>query len=145
VYHQFPRGKNELVSEAIRLVGNRLLQALGQQGDQSLTESVGAFTAIWRQVLVGSDCQGGCAIAAVVIDAANQELSTLAAEAFRGWTQALAHQFKKGGLTAAQARRLATTVIAATEGALILSRAQGTLQPFDDVAAQLKELSLLLT
>jgi TetR/AcrR family transcriptional regulator, lmrAB and yxaGH operons repressor len=132
-----------LISDAVALVGDGSLRALAKPPAQLLVDTMESFTALWRKLLVGSDCRAGCAVAAVMIDD-DGELLAAAAEVFRGWTSALTDEFKRCRLHTATARRLARMAIAGTEGALILSRAQGTLQLFDDVAAQLKESAALL-
>jgi TetR/AcrR family transcriptional regulator, lmrAB and yxaGH operons repressor len=144
VYHHFPGGKTELITAAVELVGRRLVQALESKPDLTVGETVRAFSAMWRQVLVGLDLRGGCAVAAVTMSADDPVLLEAAAAVFRTWTGSLAGALRRGGLTPTGARRLATTVIASTEGALLLSRAERTMKPFDDVAAQLVDLAAML-
>jgi hypothetical protein len=44
---------------------------------------------------------------------------------------------EEGGLTAKQAAQFAATLVAASEGAVALSRAEQSMEPFDLVAEQL--------
>ena len=46
-----------------------------------------------------------------------------------------------GGMEAAKAQRVAATVVAASEGAVVVSRAEKSLEPFELVAAQLLDLT----
>jgi TetR/AcrR family transcriptional repressor of lmrAB and yxaGH operons len=64
-----------------------------------------------------------------------------AATIFRAWTDQLAELFVIGGMRKAPARQLAATVIAATEGAVVLCRAQRSREPFDHVSASLLSLA----
>jgi hypothetical protein len=61
-----------------------------------------------------------------------------AAAVFRAWRGRLADLFEHGGLTPDAARRFATTVVAASEGAVVLSRAEQSFEPFDLVSDELR-------
>ncbi|MGH2514126.1 MAG: TetR/AcrR family transcriptional regulator, partial [Ktedonobacterales bacterium] len=58
---------------------------------------------------------------------------------FRAWRGQLAELFEHGGLSAKDAAQFAATLVAASEGAVVLSRAEQSLEPFDLVAEQLLE------
>jgi Transcriptional regulator LmrA/YxaF-like, C-terminal domain len=62
----------------------------------------------------------------------------LTSEAFRGWRVRLASAFRRDGATEAQARRLATFVVASVEGALMLARAERDITPVVDVGHELE-------
>jgi hypothetical protein len=65
------------------------------------------------------------------------ELLQHAATVFRTWRRRLAELLEQGGLASLDAARMAATLIASTEGAVALSRAEQSLEPFDLVADQL--------
>jgi TetR/AcrR family transcriptional repressor of lmrAB and yxaGH operons len=56
---------------------------------------------------------------------------------FRTWRRRLAELLEQGGLDAGDAARFAAVLVAASEGAVVLSRAEQSLEPFDRVAEQL--------
>ena len=56
---------------------------------------------------------------------------------FQLWRTALAQLLVTGGLTEADADGFAATLIASSEGAVVLSRAQQSMEPFDTVSKQL--------
>ena len=58
---------------------------------------------------------------------------------FRAWRERLAQLLRRSGLPAAAAKRFATVMIASVEGAVVLSRAERSLEPFEIVATQLME------
>jgi len=58
---------------------------------------------------------------------------------FASWIERLTQLFVAGGLPASTASDLATGLIAASEGAVAISRAKRNLQPFDIVAKQLMD------
>jgi hypothetical protein len=97
---------------------------------------------MWRSRLLQTGLSSGCAAAAVTVAADGElpELTPLVGRIFQRWQRALATAFEDGGLDPADAAGLATTVLAAFEGALILTRAQRSIEPFDQVAASMQVL-----
>ncbi len=143
VYHHFPGGKDELVTEAVRYVGALVVTALDAHPDADPVAVTQAFTGLWRQVLVRSDLHAGCAVAAVTVAAGGdqQALLEVTAAVFREWQDGLTASYGRAGLDDARAAALAVTVLAAMEGALVLSRATRDLAAFDAVADQLADLA----
>src|SRR6185295_12235907 len=70
----------------------------------------------------------------------DDELLDHAGTIFRTWTELLTELCAAGGMNKDRARQLAVTVIAATEGAVALCRAERSKQPFDDVETVLASL-----
>ena len=60
-----------------------------------------------------------------------------AASIFRAWRGLIAELFVEGGMAADAAARLAATFVAASQGTVVVSRAERSLEPFELVAAQL--------
>ena len=67
-------------------------------------------------------------------------LAELVADIFATWHRTLADSLAQSGLDETRARTLASTAIAAVEGALLLSRSQRSMQPLQDVAGELRAL-----
>ncbi|WP_327006088.1 TetR/AcrR family transcriptional regulator [Dactylosporangium sp. NBC_01737] len=137
IYHHFPEGKDQLVGSALELVAGRMLDGFAQlegRGVVGVTEHV---LHLWRTVLERSQFSAGCAVLAVTVAAEPGELLAHAAEIFRAWRSRLARLFTAGGLGADAAARFAATLIASTEGAVVMSRAEQSMEPFDLVAADL--------
>ncbi len=137
IYHHFPNGKDELVAAAIDLAGAHAIQLMEAAEGSSATEITGHFIGLWRQVLTQSDLQAGCSVLAVTIATDSTDLLAHAATVFRTWRLRLSELLELGGLGQADAVRFAATLIAAMEGAVVLSRAEQTMDPFELVAAQL--------
>jgi len=137
VYHHFPGGKSELLHAALDLASERAMAAMEPARAQPPREVVERFLALWRALLDYSDLTAGCAVVAVTVAADDDELRDHAGTIFRTWTEHLAGMFGAGGLDAPSARRLAATVIAASEGAVALCRAERSLEPFEDVSSML--------
>jgi TetR/AcrR family transcriptional regulator, lmrAB and yxaGH operons repressor len=136
IYHHFPGGKTQLVAEAAARNGLDVrahLAALPADSPQAVVE---AFLAAVRPVVEASAGGGGCAVAAITVGAGagDDTLRQVAATAFASWTGQLAEQLTTAGLTPGEAGDLAALLIGLLEGAHIMCRAEGTLQPFDRAA-----------
>jgi TetR/AcrR family transcriptional repressor of lmrAB and yxaGH operons len=134
IYHHFPGGKEQLVEAAIALAGDRAIGVLDSLRGAAPREVTTAFLDLWRAVLVRSDLRAGCAVLAVTVAADSPDLLDHAAAIFREWRGKLAELYIEGGVEAGAAARLATTWIAATEGAVVVSRAERSMEPFELVA-----------
>ncbi len=143
VYHHFPGGRVQLVEEAVGYAGgyvSALLEDAAQAGDP--VAAVEQFLQLWREQLVASDFQAGCPVAAVAVEV-NEEAPQLidaAGLAFARWEGQLHAIFDHAGLDPDRAASLATLVIAAVEGALVMARAQRRTHPLDAVGAELRAL-----
>lgn len=139
LYHHFPGGKDQLVAAAVDQAGALLTDAMKSVAGAPALAVVARFVAIWRSVLTQSQCEAGCAVLAVTVAADSAELLLHATAVFRIWRERLADLLRQGGLSAEQARRFAMVMIASAEGAVVLSRADQSLEPFEAVAQQLME------
>lgn len=137
LYHHFPGGKDELVLDALEAAGEFALRNLGDGAGRSAVEAARAFIDLWRGVLVASDFGSGCAIAAVTVAADTPALLRRSASIFQSWRSRIGSLLAEGGIDEARAKALAAMLIAACEGAVILSRAEQSLDPFDLVASEL--------
>jgi TetR/AcrR family transcriptional repressor of lmrAB and yxaGH operons len=145
VYHHFPGGKQELLIDALDLASQRALGFLDRADDTSPHGLTERFVSMWRAVLEGSNFEAGCAVMAVAVTADEPELHARASDIFRRWREHLANRFTAAGVPDAVSVQFAATLIAAAEGAVVLSRAEGSLEPFDLVAAHLIEAAARLT
>lgn len=139
LYHHFPGGKDQLVAAAVDRAGEVLADAMESVAGQPAEAVVARFLAIWRAVLTRSQCEAGCAVLAVTVASDSAELLSHATAVFRAWRERLGYQLRQGGLAAAQARTFALVLIASAEGAVVLSRADQSLEPFEAVAQQLMD------
>jgi AcrR family transcriptional regulator len=139
IYHHFPQGKDELVDAAIEFSGRRTLGVLDAVEGASPKAITMYFLDLWREVLVRSNFRAGCSVLAVTVATDSPELLERAASVFRVWQARLAELYVAAGLEPDAASSFATTLIAASEGAVVLSRAQKSLEPFEQVAARLIE------
>jgi TetR/AcrR family transcriptional repressor of lmrAB and yxaGH operons len=138
LYHHFPGGKEELVLAALGAAGDMALDYLGTLEGKPAAEVVEGFAALWRRGLIGSDFGAGCAVVAVTVAANSSVLIQGAADVFRAWRARLSDLLTEAGLANARAPTVAALVISACEGAIALSRAERSLEPFDFVVAELR-------
>jgi TetR/AcrR family transcriptional repressor of lmrAB and yxaGH operons len=132
----FPGGKTQLITEALNLAGaevlhdteSRLLKAA------TLADAINAIFAPWRQVLLESNFTMGCPLASTIIDASGDDRLREEARALLDqWRDSVQATLVKFGVQESTAENDASVLLAALEGALILSRANQTTQPLDTV------------
>jgi AcrR family transcriptional regulator len=133
--HHFPGGKDELVIEAVTWSALKLREKLDAFADADPPATVaGALAAMvrwWERGMLATGFNGGCVVAATVVDGTGTDVRRAAQRAFEAWLDPLTRIAERDGVT--PARTFAVTVIAAVEGALLLCRSGETLQPLHDV------------
>lgn len=130
VYHFFPGGKEQLGVEVIRRSGQMYLELaeviIG--GAPDVATGVSHFFLGAAEVLRQTDYVDACPIETVALEVAssNEALRRATAEVFESWVSGAGALFSVAGIDAARGRELAIVVIAALEGAFVLSRAART-------------------
>ncbi|WNV84407.1 TetR/AcrR family transcriptional regulator [Umezawaea sp. Da 62-37] len=145
VYHHFPGGKDEMVAAAIALADEHATALLEKNAGEPATKITADFLRMWRTVLTRSRNRAGCAVVAVTVATDSDELITQAGTIFRTWRDRMAVLLEQGGLTTTDAKSFAATLIAASEGAVVLCRAERSIEPFDLMADQMTTLATTLT
>jgi TetR/AcrR family transcriptional repressor of lmrAB and yxaGH operons len=141
LYFHFPGGKEQLAAEAVRLSSERT----GALLETILRDAPDAVTAIDHTVealasfLTESDFQRGCPLATVALDAAaeSEPIREACAAGYSSWHDVLAAYFGAQRLSAERSDELATVVLAAIEGGLLLARTRRDLAPLRAVATHL--------
>jgi TetR/AcrR family transcriptional regulator, lmrAB and yxaGH operons repressor len=140
IYHHFPGGKLQLAAEAAEATGTHVQGYFAGLSGTTPRAVVEAFLESIRPVIVASTAGGGCAVAAVTVDIGDRDpertraLQAVAHHAFSSWTAVLTDKLTVAGLTPEGAADLACLLITLLEGAQILCRACGNLEPFDHAA-----------
>src|SRR5258705_12755223 len=67
VYHHFPGGKDQLVVAAMDLAGDRAIELLNRKAGEPAEAVAAWFLHIWREVLIRSSLDAGCAVLAVPV------------------------------------------------------------------------------
>lgn len=137
MYHHFPGGKDQLIGEAVDLAGRRSLEHMGDLDGRSPEVVTARFLDGWRELLVRTQFRAGCGVLAVTMAADSDDVRRHADLVFAAWIERLTQLFVAGGLPGPTASDFATGLLAASEGAVAISRAQRDLRPFEIVAKQL--------
>lgn len=140
IYHHFPRGKEELIAEAVRWTSAQIVRYQRSCRASTAAGIVDHFLALFRRSVESSACRAGCPVAAVVVGSYPGEdpWSAEVRSSFRAWVNVLTSQLAGVGVPRAKARSLATGTLAGVEGALILCRAERSVAPLDAVAGELR-------
>ena len=139
IYLNFPGGKAELVAAATRSAGDQMTVTL--RGYLEQPNPVAAFIRMWSDALVSTEFQSGCPLVAAACSRDEApEAAAAAADLFAQWGTLLAERLAGDGIDPVAAESLSTTVIAAIEGAVILSRAAQSTNPLEQVSHHLDEL-----
>jgi TetR/AcrR family transcriptional regulator, lmrAB and yxaGH operons repressor len=138
IYHHFPGGKDELVAYALDRQADRVIGGLDRLAGRAPAEVVAAFTGWWRRGLEATDFAVGCSLVAVTASAGPGALRDDAGALFGRWIARLAELFEEAGADAATAASFAAHLLASVEGAVAISRAQGSFDVFDAVAGRLR-------
>jgi AcrR family transcriptional regulator len=133
LYHHFPGGKEQLGEAAILRSGRmyqELVEAVLDAAPDAVSGSEDVFAGA-AAVLVETDYADACPIATVALEVAStsEPLRRATAEVFERWIEAGAERFAAAGVPPARARELAISLIAALEGAFVLSRALRSPEP----------------
>lgn len=135
IYHHFPGGKTQLVTEAAAANGAEVRARLAALPGTTPVEVVDAFLALIGPVVAESTAGSGCAVAAVALGGdGGGQLEQIASATFASWIGALAERLTTAGLTSGDADGLATTLITVLEGAHVLCRAAGSIEPYERAA-----------
>jgi AcrR family transcriptional regulator len=139
VYHHFPGGKDELILAALDLTGQRHDRFVDRFRGTSAPEITAGYLELWRSILVRSGLDSGCPILAVTVSASPGPLLDRAGAIFRTSQRHLVELYEEVGVPRSAAERFVTLLVAGAEGAVVLSRAQQNIAPFEVVASQLIE------
>ena len=142
VYHHFPAGRSQILREALDFAGDEITAKIDEAADISPIALLRQFVELWREKLISSDYTAGCPVLAAAVDSGPDELSSVASDIFRRWSDASRTAFVRAGFEAAESSALAHTTIAALEGAVVLCRSTRSLEPLEDVAQQMEFLIL---
>jgi TetR/AcrR family transcriptional repressor of lmrAB and yxaGH operons len=144
LYFYFPGGKEELACAALAESGAALRGLLGEVIDRAgdVASAVEEVCQHLAASLAASGWEQGCPLATVALEAsADSSLvrQTCAAH-FQGWMDLIAERLTGAGMTAEQARPLATFALSTIEGALLLAKVQRDPAPLLTAGAMLRRL-----
>ena len=138
LFHYFPGGKAELVREVADWEGRQLLEAQEPEiHDLGSWESWERWRALLVEYYIGRG-RWACPIGSLATQAAmtDPELASTIAESMRAWRGALAKGVQRMQSTgtvdkSADSERIATVILAAIQGGLLLSQPEGSAWPLE--------------
>jgi TetR/AcrR family transcriptional repressor of lmrAB and yxaGH operons len=138
--HHFPGGKQQLAAEAVAIAGSAYQRMLRTALESSHpADAVRAWADLAASQLEASGWVDGCPVATVALEeaASSDTLAAACATALTGWRDALTEAIAAHGAAAPEAATLATLILAAMEGGLLLSRATRDPGPLRTVGSEL--------
>ena len=144
LYHHFPGGKEELGEAVVRTSGAAygalfaLIYDAAPDPAQAATDFFDGAAAVLEETAYVDACPIGSV--ALEVASTNDRLRQATAEVFTSWTVTAVERFEAAGIAPERARDLAVTVIAALEGAFMLSRASRSPEPVRTTGRLMREL-----
>ncbi|MEU1274340.1 TetR/AcrR family transcriptional regulator [Streptomyces sp. NPDC005799] len=144
--HYFPGGKEQLVNEAVgwagRYAGKRVTRFLATLAEPTPSGLFAEMVRQWTDEYETVGFAGGCPVAAATVDCAESSTSTreAVATAFATWTGPVAEALTDMGVPGERAGALATLMISALEGAILIARAEQDTRALTTVTRELGPL-----
>jgi AcrR family transcriptional regulator len=138
LYHYFPGGKSQLIEEATSAACAEYGAAFALIENMDAADAIPAVVDYWRAQVEDSGFSAGCAVAAAALSGEETEGARVKAGAgFSAWTGSIEKMLLTSRVPAARAGTLASLILTAIEGAVIVSLAQRSMEPMEQVAAEL--------
>jgi len=144
LYHYFPGGKEQIAAEAIRASGSEAAAATRLALESKPTASAGLRALVeWlATTLETSGYRYGCPIATTTLEIASDSpiIQEACRDSYAEWLDAIVDRLIADGSSRRAAVPRATLVLAALEGALVLSRAEHSTRPLRILSTSIAKL-----
>jgi AcrR family transcriptional regulator len=144
LYHFFPGGKTQLAEAVITETGAAYQQLCELVADEaaSVTDGIDRIFGGVADALEENDFIDVCPIGTVAgeVASSDERLRHAADGVFTAWTEAIASRLRAAGVRRPEAERLATTVIAALEGAIVVARCRRDADLLRDAGGHVRDL-----
>jgi AcrR family transcriptional regulator len=139
IYHHFPGGKAQLMTDAIRLLSTQGADSAPDL-DRDPVYILWNVIQRWVDLLRDSDFAAGCPVLAVIADGfdGDEDLAKAASDFFAMTQLAVGYGLAQRGVEAERARRAASLLTSSIEGAVMLCRAHRSLDTLQDVGVELE-------
>lgn len=141
--HYFPGGKDQLIGEALQWSGNFAAEQVERYVATARKPTPGGlFTRMveqWRRDLA-DDFERGCPVVATAADIAGSDSPVTGPlkSATDRWERAIVDALITMGVARSRARSLATLMLSALEGAIVLARIRREVGPLSTVLGELR-------
>lgn len=141
VYHHFPNGRAEIVAESLKLSQDAISSIIDQATAHGARAALKGFVKFWARVVEVSDFNASCPVVSVAVGAPDDpDLQRSVREIIHRWQETITQTLINEGVEPARASRLTTMTLSAVEGAIVLCRVNGSLDPLRKVQAELDAL-----
>jgi TetR/AcrR family transcriptional repressor of lmrAB and yxaGH operons len=143
MYFHFPGGKEELAAAAVdRFAGRITANMTDLLARRTAADAISGFFDAYIEHSERTEFRDGCVVATVALDEAGTHdlLADAASKALHTWVDLLADALEAEGRTTDEAHGLATLVIAALEGTIVMSKGQQSIEPFVSVRDTLRTI-----
>jgi AcrR family transcriptional regulator len=142
IYHYFPDGKAQLAAEATARAGHLMDRVIRKSmSTRPPAEALETIIEVSRKQLRDTDFTAGCPVAAGALEGGGApEARAVAGEWFGTWERTLTEALRAHGVPPERANALATTMVCAIEGAIVVAKAQRSTRPLDQVSAELARM-----
>jgi AcrR family transcriptional regulator len=128
--HYFPGGKEQVVNEAVAWAGqyaaSRVPCFVAELDQPSPSTLFAAMAQQWTDELAATGTLAGCPVAAVAVDSAEvaESARIAAARAFACWRRPVTEALASMGVPPGRSEALATLMVSALEGAILIARTE---------------------
>ncbi len=138
LYHHFPGGKDEMVREVFRKVGEEVGEILAQlEGPGDPRERItGSMKAVERFYAGGAK---NCLLGSMVLSGGSERFADELAGAFTAWVDALSAVIEDANVPRRIARCRAEDAVMKLQGALVVARGLNDTEPFRRMMAELPD------
>jgi AcrR family transcriptional regulator len=142
--HYFPAGKDQLIGEALQWSGDFAADRVTEYLATARRATPGGLFAHmadqWKRDLTRSGFVRGCPVVATATDIAGTDspVAESVATAAGRWERAIIDTLAAMGVPRRRARTLASLMLSALEGAIVLARIHGDVRPLNVVVAELR-------
>ncbi len=144
LYFHFPGGKEALALAAVEAAGARFGVSIEQvlKTNPDPRDALSALSAMLGHWMEKSRFSEGCPITTVCLELVphNEPVTVITNVIFTSWQQHWRGHLVHAGFADDEASTVATTIVAALEGAFILARAEQSTRPFVAVSKTLARL-----
>ena len=138
LYHYFPGGKAQLIEEATAAACQEYGVAFSLVETMDAADAIPALVDYWRAQVEVTDYSAGCPVAAAALSGGETESARRVAGAgFTAWTASIEKMLLTSRVSESRAGNLASVILSAIEGAVIVGLAQRSIEPIEQAAEEL--------
>jgi TetR/AcrR family transcriptional repressor of lmrAB and yxaGH operons len=133
MYFHFPGGKEELAAAAVDRFAERITANMtALLARRTVADAISGFFDSYIEYFERTAFRDGCVVATVALDEAgtHELLAESASRALHTWVDLVTDALESEGRNRQEAHDLATLVIAALEGAIVMAKGERSVEPF---------------